>query len=36
MIDTLISRFLLNQTQSNIHNEDIQVYFQKKFWVKQD
>ena len=36
MIDTLISRFLLNQTQSNILNEDIQVYFQKKVWVKQD
>ena len=36
MIDTLISRFLLNQTQSNILNEDIQVYFQKKIWVKQD
>ena len=36
MIDTLISWFLLNQTQSNILNEDIQVYFQKKVWVKQD
>ena len=36
MIDALISRFLLNQTQYNILNEDIQVYFQKKVWVKQD
>ena len=34
IIDVLNSRLLLNQSQSNILNENIQRHFQTKFFIK--
>ena len=36
IIDVLNTRFLLNQTQFKIVNENIQVHFPTKFLIKQD